>query len=176
MEKDTNEIMTIKSENEIAETINQDINDILKELRAISKNSLEIKNQNGFESFFKQLKNIELLASYTNTIALLHQKTINLLVLLLNGTVRMKIDYNEIMKTIDILSKEDCNVQSLAYLLELKRTIEIIKERNEFISDEFDILDKKIQRVQKKWKITSLIFVFLCGLLIVYELIKIIIY
>jgi hypothetical protein len=149
MDNQTTEIVEIKSDDEVAEIIRQDLDVILEKTQSISRNALVIKNQGGWDAFWNKSKNIQSLASYTNDMALLHQKTINLLVLLLNGTVRMKTDYNEIMETIEVLSKEESDVQTLNYLLELKKSIKIIKERNNFISDEFDALDKEINKIQE---------------------------
>ena len=155
MDEQTTEIVAVKSENEVAEIVKQDLNEIQEKVQTISKNALSIKNQGGWDAFWNKSKNIQSLASYTNDMAVLHQKTINLLILLLNGTVRMKMDYNEIMETIEVLSKEESDVQTVAYLLELKKTIKIIKERNDFISDEFELLDKEIKKIQELSQKTS---------------------
>jgi methyl-accepting chemotaxis protein len=149
METENKTLTVVKTDNEIVENVRETMQSISQEIQSISRNSLEIKNQGGWDAFWKRSENIQSLAGFTNDMALLQQKTLNLLVLLLNGTVRMKTDYNEIIETIEVLSKEESDVKVLAYLLELKKSIKIISERNDFISDTFDSIENQIKSLHE---------------------------
>jgi hypothetical protein len=154
MGEKNNKLTKIGVKDEAAEMITRDLTTIRETIKSVSKKSLEIKEQGGWDSFWSTSENIQSLAGYINDMTLLHQKTVNILILLLNGTVRMKKDYNEIMEAIDVLSEGESDVKILAYLLDLKKSVKDIKERNDFISDKFDDIDNEIKKMHDKLEIT----------------------
>ena len=199
----TNELTEIKSEHNIAESIKQDLKDIAEKAKAISEKALEIKNQGGWDAFWSKSENIKSLAGFISDMTLMHQREVDILILIFSGLGHVEIDYNEIIETIDVLSKEESDVQTLKYLLDLKRSIKLINEQKNFILDRLDSLDEEIKKnsgrmedvfnannnnmrtidvkigkdtnFKRKWTITTIIFSILFGVILIYEIIKIIV-
>jgi uncharacterized protein YoxC len=68
---------------------------------------------------------------YVNKVTTVQQKTLDLMVLLMGGLGKVKEDYNLIIESIDILSKEhEGDIEVLEYLIKIKRAIKDLNERD----------------------------------------------
>lgn len=117
-----------------ATAIKQDIEVCTEALASISKLSMEIKAQGAIEGWWNSGQNMRQLAENLAQAASVQQKTINMVVLLMAATGRMKSDYNVIMESIEELSRSHSgSVEVLEYLVKIKQTVTSIKKRDDLL-------------------------------------------
>ena len=116
--------------------IKTSIRDCSYDISRVSDISSHIKATGGWDSFIhKKGENIRKLADNLVVMSSVQQRTLNMVVLLMGATSRMKSDYNIIMESIEELSKSHSgSVDVLEYLVKIKNTVSEIKRKEELLN------------------------------------------
>jgi hypothetical protein len=126
--------LTPNRENHYIDKVQKAIKSCASDIARVSRLSANIKAQDGWDSFWKKGENIKLLADNLGVLASVNQRTLDMLVLLIGATGRVKSDYNILIESIDELSKSHSgSVQVLDYLVKIKNTVEEMKRRDELL-------------------------------------------
>lgn len=181
--------------NEFITIIKDNVNFCVKELKDVDVAMNKISSQKNSELFFRKSESIKILSEYMSKMAVVNQKTLDLLVLLLGASGKVSDEYETIMNTIDELSDlNDGEAEVLKYLLKVKkmvyeirdndtrlkqvmedneRTIEIVSKAEETIKKEVKAsqksrktLESKCNKLQKKITLNNL-YIGLCLLIII---------
>lgn len=127
------EVIEKRTENYL-EKIKMALTESSSELADVSKTMGLIQSQGGWNSFWNKGNNIKTISEHINKITTVHQKTLDLIVLLMGGLGQVKGDYNFIIETIEELSKDhDGDIEVLNYLIKMKNAINDLKDRDEII-------------------------------------------
>jgi predicted nuclease with TOPRIM domain len=112
--------------------VREALENCVQKLRSTSLAMVNIKAQGGVSAFFNKSSNIREIATHVDDLTDVQQQTLKLLVLLMGGIVRIKRDYNEVMETIELLSKENSGqIAVVDYLLKLRKTVAELKRQDE---------------------------------------------
>jgi len=126
--------LQISHNGEYIATIQAAIENSAKDIKRVSKVTASIKAQGGLESFWKKGANIQALAVNLGTVASVQQRTLDMLILLMSASGRMKKDYHVIIESIEELGKSHAgSVEVLDYLVKIKNTVEVMRRRDELL-------------------------------------------
>ncbi len=117
--------------NEFITIIKDNVNFCVKELKDVDEAMNKISSQKNSELFFRKSESIKILSEYMSKMAIVNQKTLDLLVLLLGASGKISEEYETIMNTIDELSElNNGEAEVLKYLLKVKNMVYEIRDND----------------------------------------------
>lgn len=117
--------MTLDVRNEsFVSLIKDNVSFCVDELKKVNVAMDKINSQKNSEMFFKKSENIKLISQYVSKMAIVNQKTLDLLILLLGASGKISDEYDTIISTIDELGKlNNGEAEVLNYLVKIKKMI-----------------------------------------------------
>lgn len=117
--------MTLDVRNEsFVSLIKDNVSFCVDELKKVNVAMDKINSQKNSEMFFKKSENIKLISQYISKMAIVNQKTLDLLILLLGASGKISDEYDTIISTIDELGKlNNGEAEVLNYLVKIKKMI-----------------------------------------------------
>lgn len=117
--------------NEFISLIKENVSFCVNELKDVDIAMNKISSQKNSELFFRKSESIKILSEYMSKMAVVNQKTLDLLVLLLGASGKMSDEYENIMNTIDELSElNNGEAEVLKYLLKVKNMVYEIRDND----------------------------------------------
>ena len=117
--------------NEFVSIIKDNVNFCVNELKAVDEAMNKISSQKNSELFFRKSESIKILSEYMSKMAVVNQKTLDLLILLLGASGKISDEYDMIMNTIDELSElNNGEAEVLKYLLKVKNMVYEIRDND----------------------------------------------
>ena len=117
--------------NEFISLIKENVSFCINELKDVDIAMNKISSQKNSELFFRKSESIKILSEYMSKMAVVNQKTLDLLVLLLGASGKMSDEYENIMNTIDELSElNNGEAEVLKYLLKVKNMVYEIRDND----------------------------------------------
>ena len=117
--------------NEFISLIKENVSFCVNELKDVDIAMNKISSQKNSELFFRKSESIKILSEYMSKMAVVNQKTLDLLVLLLGASGKMSDEYENIMNTIDELSElNNGEAEVLKYLLKVKNKVYEIRDND----------------------------------------------
>ena len=117
--------------NEFISLIKENVSFCVNELKDVDIAMNKISSQKNSELFFRKIEIIKILSEYMSKMAVVNQKTLDLLVLLLGASGKMSDEYENIMNTIDELSElNNGEAEVLKYLLKVKNMVYEIRDND----------------------------------------------
>lgn len=117
--------------NEFITIIKDNVNFCVNELKDVDEAMHKISSQKNSELFFRKSESIKILSEYMSKMAVVNQKTLDLLILLLGASGKISDEYETILNTIDELSElNNGEAEVLKYLLKVKNMVYEIKDND----------------------------------------------
>ena len=114
--------------------IRSTIENCTKELQEVSANMSGIKDQEAWKRLWNASSNFENLAEHVDKVTGVQQKSLDLIVMLMGASHKLKDQYEVIIDSIEDLSEiNEGNPAVLDYLVKVKNTVKDIKERDELL-------------------------------------------
>jgi len=133
------------SENDNNEALPQEIstndfvfkmNECLSDLSKVSKKMNEIKDQGGWKTFWNNSDNIKDIASHVDLTSSILQRNLELSLLLMNGSVCIKKDYDRLISEMESSNDQYANqVEVLEVICRFKKMICNLKDREDTLND-----------------------------------------
>ncbi|MBU9721616.1 MULTISPECIES: hypothetical protein [Bacillaceae] len=156
LQKEEVSIKTFGSEEEVTknfpEVIRQTIIDSTKSLNQITIEAAGIRTQNGWKNFWAKSQNINTIAEHLEQVAMVQKKSLDMILLLMGASGRMKTDYDVIINTINDLNEgyKDNDIV-IEHLINVKMTIKELQQREV----DFDALKEELDSVKKRGKLNN---------------------
>lgn len=120
-----------KESSNYAQKIKETITNSARDLQNVQENMINIQSQNGFKKFWSKGKNIDSIAENIETSVLVQQKMLDLIVLLMGASGKMKKHYDNIISSIDeLVEMNNDNAVVVKYLIQLKEMVDDVKDRD----------------------------------------------
>ena len=134
--------------NEFVSIIKDNVNFCVNELKAVDEAMNKISSQKNSELFFRKSESIKILSEYMSKMAVVNQKTLDLLILLLGASGKISDEYDMIMNTIDELSElNNGEAEVLKYLLKVKNMVYEIRDNDSRLKQVMEDNTKTIEIV-----------------------------
>ena len=130
-----NQLQLKDSSVNLSVNVAQKLDSYTGKLAVVNRQTREIAQQGGFAAFFQKGKNIRELAEHIEIITHVQQGTMDMMVLLMNGLVVTKRDYNTLMGLMEKLGKDSTlDKQTKTFVKNAKALL----EANHQVKDEID--------------------------------------
>lgn len=119
---------------EISTQIQKTIALCADDLKEVGMQMGEIRQQGGWQKFWKAGNNVDSVAGHVAKMSDVQQKSLDLIVLLMGASNKLKEDYGTILESIEDLSQSNGdNPQVLDYLVKVRNTVKDMKDRDSLL-------------------------------------------
>jgi DNA repair exonuclease SbcCD ATPase subunit len=163
-----NELITEVNGDSIEEQIRNNIEKCTNDIELVSNKMIEIREQGGWNKFWNKGNNIDELAKYNEKITDIQKRSLDLIILLMGASFRVKRDYNTIIDSIEELTESHPeNIEVLKYLNKMKQTILSLKNKSESMENYKNSINKLEKSVESLKVIVGVLTFFIIVLFII---------